>query len=951
MAAARSIVRSAAVVLAGFKALAASAALAAPGRAAAQERPALEYEGAIATGLALRRLGNTARILHIGAHPDDENTALFAPLALGRGADAAYLSITRGEGGQNSLGPELGTALGLIRTEELLAARRIDGAAQFFTRAVDFGFSKSADETFTHWPRDSVLADVVAVIRRYRPDVVVSVWSGTRRDGHGHHEASGILARESVLAAADSGRFPEQIAAGLRPHAVTAYYWSARYGADGPDVELNTGEFDPLLGRSYHQIAMASRSRHRSQDMGVPQAPGPRRTQFDRVDPANPPEVAPGPGPGPGRQIEGGPVRTGSLFADVDTLLSQRASSAGLDRVAERLRTYEAEVEAAREQFDPFGARNVIPRLLRARAALEGASAALGDAGSPTADLRFHVEAEAGDLRDATIAAANLQVDAVSDDEIIVPGQEFELELSAWNGGLDALSVRMEPVLPSGWTAKRIDPDDGADPDDGGDPADGGGDPRAIVVRPGDRAVTRWSVRVPLDAAPTEPYFLRVEDTGSGGPTETALYDWPDDYGVRALPFAAAAVRGRFEIDVGSADTVDRYQVERPASWVGLDAREGEFRRPVRVVPRISVRLTPELVVVPLEQLDADDARRLPIGVTVRNEAPDRTSGRVHFAVPEGWGVEPDAVEVTLAPEGGERTVRFDVAPPDDLPAGEHRVGALFQIPNPGCGGATPCAAPPRSFTLGDEVIDYPHVDPHHLYREATARVPALDVAVADVRVGYVAGVPDGVPEALDQLGVDWAPLDEAALADGDLSRFHTIVTGTRAYEVRPDLVAHNERLLDWARGGGTLVVQYNKYPALESSYAPWPVTIARPHGRVTDEAAPVTVLEPGHPIFNTPNSIGDDAWEGWVQERGLYLWETWEGPLRPLLAMSDPGEAPLEGSLLVAPLGDGTYVYSALALFRQLPEGVPGAWRLLANLVSLGAANASAAAGPEGAR
>jgi hypothetical protein len=260
----------------------------------------------------------------------------------------------------------------------------------------------------------------------------------------------------------------------------------------------------------------------------------------------------------------------------------------------------------------------------------------------------------------------------------------------------------------------------------------------------------------------------------------------------------------------------------------------------------------------------------------------------------------------------------------------------------------------PRTFTDGYRVIDYSHIDAHRLYRDARSRIRLLDVRVADVRVGYVAGVPDGVPEALDQLGVTWVPLGEATLTDGDLSRFDVIVTGTRAYEVRPDLVAHNDRLLDWTRAGGTMIVQYNKYPALEGSYAPWPVTIARPHGRVTDETAPVTVLEPDHPIFNTPNRIGADAWEGWVQERGLYFWEAWEGPLRPLLAMNDPGETPLEGSLLVAPLGDGTYVYSALAMFRQLPEGVPGAWRLLANLVSLGAAgadDASERAGAEGGR
>lgn len=895
-------------------------ALAAPRSSPAQARPTLEYEGAIATGLALRRLGSTARVLHIGAHPDDENTALLTSLALGRGADVAYLSITRGEGGQNSLGPELGTALGVIRTEELLAARRIDGAGQLFTRAVDFGFSKNAEETFTHWPRDSVLGDVVEVIRRYRPDVVVSVWSGTRRDGHGHHEASGILAREAVLAAGDPERFPAQIAAGLRPHDVAAYYWSARYGADGPDVELNTGELDPLLGRSYHQIAMASRSRHRSQDMGVPQAPGPRRTQFDRIDPANPPEVAPGPGPGPGRQLEGGPERGGSLLAGLDTLLSQRAVAAGFARAAERLRTYEAEIEAARAEFDPFAAWGVVSRLLRAGDVLE---AALEAAGPAAAELRFHLEAEADDLRDATIAASSLRLDAVSDDEKIIPGQEFELELSAWNGGLAALSVRMEPALPADWTATPIEP---------------AGEPDAIVVPPGERAVTRWSVTVPGNAALTTPYFLDIHGSAGDTSTRAAIYPWPDDPDVRGLPFAPAPVRGRFDVDLSTADGTHRLHAEREASWIGLDAREGEFRRPVRVVPRVTVRLTPELLVVPIEGLRASDARRLPVGVTVRNEAPDSTSGTVHVAAQEGWSVEPAVIEVTLAPEGGERTIRFDVAPPDDLAAGQHRVGALFEMPIPGCGGETPCAAPPRWFTLGYELIDYPHVDPHHLYRDAVSRIRALDVRVADVRVGYVAGVPDGVPEALDQLGVTWEPLGEAALADGDLSRFDVIVTGTRAYEVRPDLVARNDRLLDWARAGGTLIVQYNKYPALEGSFAPWPVTIDRPHGRVTDENAPVTVLEPDHPIFNTPNRIGPDAWDGWVQERGLYFWETWEGPLRPLLAMSDPGEAPLEGSLLVAPLGEGTYVYSALALFRQLPEGAPGAWRLLANLVSLGA-------------
>ena len=908
-------------------------------------RPALEYEGAVRAGLALRRLGHTGRVLHIGAHPDDENTALFSPLALGRGADVAYLSLTRGEGGQNSIGPELGPALGLVRSEELLAARRLDGAGQFFTRAVDFGFSKNAEETFTHWPREAVLADVVEVIRRYRPDVVVSVWSGTRRDGHGHHEASGLLSHEAVRAAGDPERFPEQIAAGLRPHAPAAYYWSARYGSDGPDVELDTGELDPLLGRSYHQIAMASRSRHRSQDMGVPQAPGPRRTAFDRIDPDDLPEVAMTSDRRPSRQLVGASRIGGSLFAGLDTLLSQRAAAAGAPEAARLLDTYERQVgNIAEDVYSPFTPWGAGSQLIVARTLLDSARA-VADGRSDLEDLRFHLEAERRDLRDAVFEASNVVLDVVSDEELVVPGQTFDLELSAWNGGVVTVGVRMRPELPAGWIAR---PADGAEPGSAGE----AGDPLEPVGRevgPGERSVTRWTVRVPGDAEVTAPYFLPA----SSEPTEVGdLYEWPDDPFVRGVPFAADAVRGRFQVDFrlhpigpperrgvdGDAPPMPdaTFELTEDAAFVGLDARSGEFRRPVRVVPGVSVGLTPQLVVVPRQALGDPARRTLAFRAQLRNEIPGGVTGRLRVATWEGWpAASPSTADVTLDDEGAQRTIGFEVTLPPDLAPGEYGTGVLFETP--GCGGETPCAAR-EGYTRGYELIDYPHIDPHHLYRPSESRIRVLDVRVLDVRVGYVAGVPDGVPEALDQLGVDWAGLDERALAEADLGRFDVIVTGTRAYEVRPDLVTHNHRLLDWARDGGTLIVQYNKYPALEGSYAPWPVTIDRPHGRVTDESAPVDVLRPEHPIFNTPNAIGPDDWDGWVQERGLYFWESWGEPLEPLVAMHDPGEEALEGALLAGPLGDGTYVYSALALFRQLPEGVPGAYRLLANLISLGA-------------
>jgi LmbE family N-acetylglucosaminyl deacetylase len=862
------------------------------------------YEGAAATGLALRRLGTTARVLHIGAHPDDENTALFAPLALGQGVDAAYLSLTRGEGGQNGIGPELGIALGVIRSEELLAARRLDGGDQFFTRAIDYGYSKDADEAFRHWPRDSLLADVVSVIRRYRPDVIASVWSGTPRDGHGQHQAAGIIAREATLAAGDPDRFPEQIEAGLRPHSPALYYRSSWFSRDAPDVELNTGSLDPLLGASYHQVAMASRSRHRSQDQGRSLDPGPRSTGFEAVDPAA--EVTVSDARRPGRYGTGAADGTASMFQGVDTLLSQRAfrlpgagaaGEGGVPALAAALVRYEDHVAAARDHYDALAPWALLPELARAAELLDRTEAELAGAGEPAdpaaADLLFHVRAERADLRRAMLHAANVRVDVVADRAAVVPGQSFELELSAWNGGTEPARVRPRPALPDGWRAQ---------PEDAG----------PVLVAPGEREAVTYRVTVPVDAPPTTPYYLDPR-----APEPVDLYRWPDSGELHGLPYGPPPVRGAFSIALADAAPFD---VVRDAARIGVDRRAGEYREPVKVVPAVSVALDPAVAVVPLSTPD----RPLEFTVRLRGQAPDAIDGRLRPVVPAGWTAAPAAVPVRLEP-GTERSVTFQVTAPAAVEAGAYDVGATFE-------------AGDASYALGYRVVDYPHIAPHHLYRPARAAVRVLDVRVADVRVGYIAGAGDGIPEALDQLGVPWEALDADALADGDLHRFDVIVTGTRAYEVRDDIVAHNQRLLDWARDGGTLIVQYNKYPALERDYAPWPVTIARPHGRVTDEGAPVTLLEPDHPAFTTPNPIGDADWDGWVQERGLYFWETWDGPLTPLLAMSDPGEEPLTGSLLVAPLGEGTYVYTALAFFRQLPEGVPGAYRLLANLLSLGA-------------
>ena len=482
-----------------------------------------------------------------------------------------------------------------------------------------------------------------------------------------------------------------------------------------------------------------------------------------------------------------------------------------------------------------------------------------------------------------------------ADEATLIPGQTFRLEVSAWNGGPDPIRVDAGPLLPRGWTAT---------------PA---GDDGMLTVDPGRRAVAAYDVTVPADAELTMPYYLDAR-----GPTPEDMYRWPDDPDLRGLPFAPPPVRGSFLIalpDLGAP-----IPVELDATHVRVDARDGQSRAPVKVVPAVSVAVEPALAVV-------RTAAPAPFHVTVRlrAQAPDGLTGALRLALPAGWRASPDRVAVSFEEQGAEESFDFEVRPPSDASPGEYQAEARLEA-----GGDT--------YALGYDVIDYPHIAPHHLYAPAVVRARVMDVAVADVRVGYIPGSGDGVPEALEQLGLEYEVLDAAELAAGRYDRFDVVVTGTRAYEVNDALVANNQPLLDWVRGGGTIIVQYNKYPALSRDYTPWPVTIDRPHGRVTDETAPVRVLEPDHPVFTTPNEIGPADWEGWVQERGLYFWETWPETLTPLVAMSDAGEEPLEGALLVGPLGEGTYVYTGLAFFRQLPEGVPGAYRLFANLLSLGA-------------
>jgi LmbE family N-acetylglucosaminyl deacetylase len=794
--------------------------------------------GVAALAGTLEQLGANKRVLVIGAHPDDEDTQLLVLLSRGLGAQAAYLSLTRGEGGQNLIGPELGPGLGIIRTEELLAARDLDGARQYFTRAYDFGFSKSADEAFRFWPRDSLLKDVVDVIRRFRPQVIVSVFAGTPADGHGQHQVAGLLARQAFDLLRDSTWGPVKL------------YRSTRFDSTATDLSLPAGTLDPVIGQSYYQLAMASRSRHRSQDMGQLQRPGPSSVRVALI------ATRPG--------IAGG----GGLFAGVDTTVH----GPGMDR-------YAPLIDSARAALNPWRPAAALPYLSRALHLL----------GSADADQRVLLER-------AVAMAAGIAIDGTTDDGIVTQSQRLQVEVTVWNAGDAAVRVDSVDVrTPAAWSTERLD---------------FGG----AALAPGSVSTKRFIVGVARDAERTQPYFLRRPLTNRGG-----LYDWtgvPAD--VRGLPFDPPPVEARVKLTIaGEPVTLTREVVYRYR-----DQAIGEVRRPLFVTRDFDVAIAPDEVLWPVDGGGKDPRR---FTVTVTNRARGAASVRVTFTPPRGWPPVP-AESLAFGKEDETRSVTVALAPPTQgLAPGSYELRAAA------------LAGDGRRHEGALQVIDYPHIRPRAFVQGSAVQIRAAQIALPALsRVGYVRGASDRVPEALLAVGVPVELLGPDTLARGDLSRFDAIVIGSRAYETDPALVANNGRLLDYARAGGLLLVQYQQYPFVDGGYAPYSLRIGRPHDRVTDETAPITPLDPAHPVFRYPNEIGPDDWRGWVQERGLYFAHDWDTTYVPLLETHDPASPELKGGLLVAPLGRGTYVYTGLSFFRQLPAGVPGAYRLFANLLGL---------------
>jgi LmbE family N-acetylglucosaminyl deacetylase len=848
-------------------------------------------------------LGHYKRVLMIGAHPDDEDTELLTVLVRGMGAEAAYLSLNRGEGGQNLIGPELGEALGLLRTEELLAARELDGARQYFTRAYDFGYSKSLAETWQHWPRDSILKDVVRIVRKFRPQIIVSVFSGTSRDGHGQHQAAGWSAFEAFRIAGDSTRFGELlIEEGLLAWTPLKLYRSTRFDSTATTLTLNGGVLDPAVGKSYHQIAMAGRSLHRSQDMGQLQRIGPSKVRLALVE---------------DRTGSGG----GGLFTGIDTTmaampLGERRGAGDPELIhasqppPPELSRYTAEIDSV------LAARGNLPRqktlLARAARHLEHTIGAPPTSGSSRAGVYYtrgiELEDQLGHLNAAAWHLGRVVFDVVVDDDRVVSGQLLQWTLSSWNASDQARVANMR-------AAECIPLSECRSPDSVPPPRE---------IPPG-QVDTLTIAGAVSDQPASTPYYLMLSRTGD-------LYQWPDNPNAGPVagampygePFESPTFLGSVEVSAGRFDDLGAARVAEAVFRLKDQAR-GEVRRPVNVVPRIAVRLDPQTELWPLQS-------RLPhrFTVTLTHGARDTTSGVVSLRMPRGWpAVSPQ--EFRFSRQDERESFVFDVIPPAPLKPGSIQIGAVARD----SAGTT--------YELGVYTVDYPHIRPRAYTAPARATVRIAPLALPRLtQVGYVRGAADRVPEALRSVGVPVTLLNAAALERGNLDRYSAIIIGPRAYETDSALVENNRRLLAYTRRGGLLIVQYQQHQFFTGNFAPYPMKVGGTnpplsHDRVADENAPVRFRAPVHPVLRAPNRLASTDWQGWVQERGLYFARSWDSRYRPVIETHDPGEPPLAGGLLIAQVGKGSYVYTGLSFFRQLPAAVPGAFRLFANLLALG--------------
>jgi LmbE family N-acetylglucosaminyl deacetylase len=858
--------------------------------------------GAAALQQAVHGIGTSVRVLMIGAHPDDEDTPLIAYLARGRQVETAYLSLTRGDGGQNRIGNELGESLGAIRTEELLAARRVDGGKQYFARAYDFGFSKDSAETLTQWDREELLGDVVRVIRAMRPHVILSVFSGTARDGHGHHQVAGLLTRDAFALAGDTLRFARRTHG--EPWTPAKLYRSTRFDAAATTLTLDVGAYDPVLGRTYAELAGMSRTQHKSQAFGSPEPRGAQRSGVARVATRVNADVA--------------ATDERSLFDGLDSTWARHRAVASTPALRVAVDSVPLLAQVARATLDLRAPAGSVPVLARLNtvigAALDDVRCRWPSATAPCteaeSDLASSLVVAQERAAAALLAAAGLRIEALVDRPFLAFGDTATVTLQLDNRGPWPVTLRTFGVT--------------------GAQRDVRGLPLAIAADSSARVTQRilglmpqgaWWLMVPRNGALFDAFTTRADGLRNS-------FSAPPAPVVRAVAVTedrrhASAAEVTLEI-AGHRVTVP----VAPLQFRRVDAVQGELRTPLTPVPAVSLRFDRQL-----ELARADVAIDRSIRLEIRSYSDRPRTVRLSVDLPPG--VTADALPDTMTLAAGavrEVAIRLRGRLPEGrFPLTARAVERVVDDAG-GRGNGT------FTYASGWTTIDYPHIRPVHVFRSAGLFVQGVRTALPTTTkpIAYVPGVSDdGIP-VLRMLGLRVQEIAPERLAGADLAPYDVLVIGPRAYQAAPRLVEATRTIEAFARRGGTVLLQYGQQELATPGLLPYPISMT-PQLRVTDETAAVTLLDPRARALTVPNRLGDADWADWVQERALYIPSTVDAAWTPLLRMADPGEAPADHSLLVARVGAGTYVYTSLALFRQLPAGVPGAIRLFVNLLSAG--------------
>jgi LmbE family N-acetylglucosaminyl deacetylase len=860
----------------------------------AQVQEPAENRGAAAAYRALLRLRTTATALHITAHPDDEDGAMLTWLSRNQGVRTGLLTLNRGEGGANLVGPELYDALGILRTEELLAAGRYYGVDQMFTRVTDFGFSKRLDETLEHWGKEFVLRDVVHAVRMYRPDVIIARFHGKPRDGHGNHQAAGLMAAEAFKAAADPNAFPEHFKEGLRPWQVKKLYRSVREN-EPSTLQADVGAYDPLMGKSYREIARDGLAHQRSQGAGQVRAQLGSAMSSCLLE----------------ESVIGKSEKEQSIFDGIDTTILGMAKLSGSTDISPELNAINARVQAAIGKFDarqPWVVASDLAAGMRAtRALIEKVKAARIEEANKT-HLLFLLTNKEREFNEAMNKALGLAMEVLVDPDkpaegpasffqpretfkAAIPGQQFSLTMTVVNRSPIKMA-RAETIIspPKGWEVKAKHP---------------------VGDLPVSNSTLRsqFEIKVPETAEYTRPHWSRANEL-----RDHIYHIGKPEY--LHLPFPPPYVVGIFNYEVEGS----RFTIIQPAQTVYIDRPWGEQRRLLTVAPAINVAISPRVGVVPIAAAQTS----FNLSVNVSNNVKGDATGKVKLRLPGGWSSTPTEHNFKFTHEGEAGNFTFTVSAPRAAPGADYKIQAVAEYNG-------------REYTEGYRVIAHRDLEPRHLYRVATMDVRGIDVKVApNLSVGYVMGVGDEVPKALEQIGVKVTMLGENDLAQGNLDGFDAIIIGIRATAVRDDLKTYNKRLLDYAERGGNLIYQYQTQEFDGAPYGPYPYKLGARAEEVSEEDSKVTILDPANPVFNWPNRITSADFDGWVEERGSKWMSTWDERYKPLLECNDREQPPQRGGLMYAQYGKGTFVYAAYAFYRQLPAGVQGGYRLFANIISL---------------